>query len=183
MTYKPAINACSQRQVAKELWHEQALPPAHLIETSTQCDTCIWPISKEFRLIWVTPLKINTCLFHPELSWFSNTVSIKGLMERLNHLSKVGNKLKSAVRVKVTFPWITRVPSGSVQKNRNDKASPYWPSITSNHASQRDMLHPARFSASAPVHVSQATALPLGLMPIRTLQRQWMSLSSSYHFG
>lgn len=41
MTYKPVSSAYSQRQVAKELQHEQALLPAHLIETSTQCDTCI----------------------------------------------------------------------------------------------------------------------------------------------
>lgn len=49
---------------------------------------------------------------------------------------------------------ITRDPLGLVRKNRSDKASPSWPSITSNknrsHVSQWDILHPARVSASAP---------------------------------
>lgn len=108
----------------------------------------------------VTPLKINTCLFHPKLSWFSSAVSIKGITGKLNHLSKVGNKLKSDVGVKLTSPWIRRVPSGLVQKSRNDKASPYCPSITSTHASQRDILHPASWafclslSACLPSHAA-----------------------------
>lgn len=72
------------------------------------------PQAKSFTWYRVTPLKINTCLFHAELSWVSNTASIKGITGGLNHLSKGDNELKSAVGIEVASPRITRDPSGSV---------------------------------------------------------------------
>lgn len=148
MTKKLVRYMYFQRQVAKEPPHKPSLYPAHLLEASSQCDTCIWPISREFHLIQGDPIKNKYLSVHPKLLGFSDTASIKGITETLNHLSKEGKELKSTMGVEMASPWIIRFTSGSVQKSRCDKASPSWPPITSNknsnHASQRDVIHPAR---------------------------------------
>lgn len=171
--------------MAKKLQREPAPLPAHPTEISTQCDTCIWPISGEFHLIQGDPITKKYLSFPSQASWLSNTASIKDITGALNHLSKGNNELKGMVGVKEASPWITRDTSDSVQKSRSDKASPYWPPITSNknssHASQRDTLHPTKSHlsptaclpgpttfASVPVRVSQ-TPVPLSLLSIRTL--------------
>ena len=82
----------------------------HLLSVTLAFD----PQAKSFTWYRVTPLKINTCLFHAKLSWFSNTASIKGITGGLNHSSKGDNELKSAMGVEAASPRITRDPSGSV---------------------------------------------------------------------
>lgn len=121
------------------------------------------PWAKSFTWYRVTPLKINTCLFHPELSWFSSTASIKGITGGLNHLPKEDNELKSALGLEVASPRVTRGPSGAVQKSRSDRASLYWPSITSNknsnHASQRHSTSSWVSSLSPSAHLPSPTTL------------------------
>lgn len=139
------------------------------------------PSAKSFTWYRVTPLKINTCLFSPELSWFTNAVSIKGIIEILNHLSKVGNKLKKCCRGKDNISMNNKSP---IQFKRTEmtKPAPIGHQLPLTMPLRETFYIQWSFSTSAPTHVSQAT-LPLGLMPIRTLQRQWMNLSSSCHFG
>ena len=113
LTSLSAVHTFKDRWLRNRSMNKLYSPPIlskHLLSVTLAFD----PQAKSFTWYRVTPLKINTCLFHAKLSWFSNTASIKGITGGLNHLSKGDNELKSAMGIEVASPRITRDPSGSV---------------------------------------------------------------------